>query len=59
MIKKRHAFGAAAAILTTAAVSAPAWPPDAGPRGNPATQAGDEGAEAPSAEEEVRLAAVP
>ena len=46
MMKKRLAIGAAAAILTTAAVAAPAWPPDAGPRGNPATQTGDETAEA-------------
>ncbi|MDE2794248.1 MAG: hypothetical protein OXL34_05450 [Gemmatimonadota bacterium] len=45
-MKKRHATGALAGILVAVAVSAPAWPPDAGPRGNPAAQAGDETAAA-------------
>ena len=46
MIRKRFAIPALAGVLMTAAWAAPAWPPDAGPRMDPPTQAGDETAEA-------------
>ena len=45
-MKKRHAIGTLGAVLLAAAVAASAWPPDAGPRGDPATQTGDERAQA-------------
>ena len=43
---KRLAIGAVAMILVMAAWAAPARPPDAAPRGNPATQGGDDTARA-------------